>query len=238
MTEIALLADIHGNKPALDVVAQDLAQRSIEQIYCLGDVCGRGPLGSYTFDWCMEHCQVFLQGNWEEFMLNGFGPHYVENDLGRERLAKMKQLPFYHKFWLSGRRVHLFHGRPVYPGVLMPEDSAEDKKRMFTVVADEFPPDIVGYADIHRQLKHDLQDDPRVLFNTGSIGNSYSTANAHYVILRGELDAREKAPFSMEFVSLPYDNQEAVRLAWEQSHWFDAKTYEEEVTQGTWHMLR
>jgi hypothetical protein len=41
--QLALIADIHGNLFALDAVLNDLRQRSIEQILCLGDVaCGVG----------------------------------------------------------------------------------------------------------------------------------------------------------------------------------------------------
>lgn len=238
MTEIALIADIHGNRPALDAVAADLAARSISDIYCLGDTCGRGPEGAYAYDWCKANCSVFLQGNWEEYLAAGYGTHYTEHDIGQDRMAEMGTLPLYHRFWLSGRRVHLLHGRPLFKGKSMTEDGIDERIGLFSAVPDEFAPDIVGYADIHRQYKHDLHNDPRVLFNTGSVGNSFSTNNAHYVILRGELDSQVKAPFSLEFVSVPYDVEQAVSIGFAHADWFDAEPYSVELRGGKWNYYR
>ncbi len=43
MTEIALVADLHGNLPAVEAVDADIRARGIEKIWCLGDVVGKGP---------------------------------------------------------------------------------------------------------------------------------------------------------------------------------------------------
>ena len=40
---IALISDIHGNAVALDAVIDDIAQRAVDQIVCLGDVATLGP---------------------------------------------------------------------------------------------------------------------------------------------------------------------------------------------------
>jgi putative phosphoesterase len=40
---IAVISDMHGNLIALDTVLNDIAQRGIEQIVCLGDVASLGP---------------------------------------------------------------------------------------------------------------------------------------------------------------------------------------------------
>jgi predicted phosphodiesterase len=40
---IGLIADIHGNLPALETVLHELAQEHIDQIVCLGDVAALGP---------------------------------------------------------------------------------------------------------------------------------------------------------------------------------------------------
>ncbi len=46
----ALISDLHGNRPALEVVLADAAARGVERIVCLGDVVGYG--GSPV--WCLE----------------------------------------------------------------------------------------------------------------------------------------------------------------------------------------
>ena len=66
MTEIALVADLHGNLPATEAVDADLRARGIGRIWCLGDVVGKGPSSAETFDWAVSRCEFILQGNWDE----------------------------------------------------------------------------------------------------------------------------------------------------------------------------
>ncbi len=39
----ALISDIHGNLEALEAVLSDIAEVSVDEIYCLGDIIGYGP---------------------------------------------------------------------------------------------------------------------------------------------------------------------------------------------------
>lgn len=64
MDQIALISDIHGNLPALELVLADIRARGIEQIYCLGDLVGKGPNPSEVVDICQEVCTGIVQGNW------------------------------------------------------------------------------------------------------------------------------------------------------------------------------
>ena len=41
--KLALISDIHGNLFAFDAVLEDIRQRKIEYILCLGDVVSSGP---------------------------------------------------------------------------------------------------------------------------------------------------------------------------------------------------
>jgi predicted phosphodiesterase len=43
MPKVAILADIHGNLPALEAVLTEIAAEGIERIVCLGDVATLGP---------------------------------------------------------------------------------------------------------------------------------------------------------------------------------------------------
>ena len=40
---LAILSDIHGNLEALEAVLADIAQQTVDSIYCLGDIVGYGP---------------------------------------------------------------------------------------------------------------------------------------------------------------------------------------------------
>ena len=58
MDKIAVISDIHGNMPALETVLDDIRQRGIEQIFCLGDLAGKGPLSAEAVDTIREVCDI------------------------------------------------------------------------------------------------------------------------------------------------------------------------------------
>ncbi len=175
MTEIALVADLHGNWPATETVEKDIKSRGIQRIWCLGDVVGKGPSSDRTFDWAAANCELFLQGNWDEAC------------------------------WFSGKKMRLFHGRPILPEPYFVHEEHD-------LLAPFFEPDyqVVGYADVHRQGVR-LFGYGQLLFNTGSVGNGFGIAMAQYAILRGEPDSRAEAPLDVNMVMVPYDKAQAIR---------------------------
>ena len=62
---IALVADLHGNRPATLALERDLARTQPDRVLCLGDIVGKGPSNDFTFDWAMQHCEIVLGGNWD-----------------------------------------------------------------------------------------------------------------------------------------------------------------------------
>lgn len=207
MTEIALVADLHGNWPATQAVAADIACRGIKRIWCLGDIVGKGPSSPQTFDWAVENCELILLGNWDE----GIGKKQYPKDefyyeqLGEERMRLLPAFPLEHVCWISGRKMRLFHGRPT-----MPEPYYVHTE--YDLLEKYFDPDydVVGYADVHRQGMRILGF-KGLLFNTGSVGNGLGVAMAQYAILRGEIDGRKQAPLDLNMVTVPYDREQAVR---------------------------
>ena len=241
MDQIALISDIHGNTPALQAVAADMDARGVHTIYSLGDMCGRGPCGAEVIDWCRSHCDAILMGNWEDFLIRApkqpKAQKYI-GQLGEQRFQFLHTLPFTKTFWFSGRRIHLFHGRPVHETLVFDESPNEEKHKLFSAVPDKHPPDVVGYADIHRQFKTDFISNGKTLFNVGSVGNSYSSPAAFYVILHGIKDQQTPAPFSIEFISVPYDIAAAVENARAADAWFDTENYICEITSSEWHNVQ
>jgi diadenosine tetraphosphatase ApaH/serine/threonine PP2A family protein phosphatase len=88
--KIALISDLHSNREALDAVFADIAQRSVEHIYCLGDVVGYGPEPEYCVDLVMQRCKLCLMGNHDEALFrdaSDFNPHARGAiDFTRERM--------------------------------------------------------------------------------------------------------------------------------------------------------
>ena len=132
----------------------------------------------------------------------------------------------------------MFHGRPLYKPVIWEDTPSSEKLALFDLIKDEFPPDILIVADIHRQYKTDFKDDHRFMLNTGSIGCSYCTPTAQYVVLHGIKDSMIPAPISVEFVSVPYDNEKAAMNARNSCNLPDVESYIKEITLGVWHNLK
>ena len=68
MEKIAIIADVHGNYEALKTVLADIKKRKIKQIYCLGDVIGKGSRSNECLD-LLKNC-IMVYGNWEDFFNN------------------------------------------------------------------------------------------------------------------------------------------------------------------------
>jgi predicted phosphodiesterase len=68
---IGLIADVHGNLPALDAVLQELEREDVDEIICLGDVAV-GPEPVATLERVRElGCRVVM-GNWDAYFLDSF----------------------------------------------------------------------------------------------------------------------------------------------------------------------
>ena len=230
---IALVADLHGNLPAVEALDKDLKRRGLERVYCLGDLVGKGPSSAETFDWAAAHCEVILAGNWDLGVLRdgGIDPHWVpwyRDQLGPARVKRLEELPLECELTLSGRRVRLFHGRPLMPELLFADSERTALKALFHANDETYQ--AVGYADCHTQFHRAFSDG--YLFNCGSVGNSIGVPNVHYAILEGEESA--DAPFDLTLVSLPYDRERAALDALAAPGLPNAEAYMREVRTGVY----
>ena len=207
MTEIALVADLHGNLPATEAVDADIRARGIKRIWCLGDVVGKGPSSPDTFDWAYARCEFILQGNWDEGISKKLYPkdEFYYQQLGERRMKILSELPIEFDCVISGRKTRLFHGRPTMPEPFYVHSD-------YDVLAPYFAQDwdVVGYADVHRQGLR-LLGFKGILFNTGSVGNGLGVAMAQYAILRGDVGRQTLSPLDVTLVTVPYDRERAVR---------------------------
>ena len=222
LQRIALISDVHGNLSALEAVLADIEQRGIERIFNLGDYVGKGPRGSAVVDRCREVCEVNILGNWDDFLPNP--DREMDNESLRWWLKELREdqgtwlraLPFCHDFLLSGRQIRLFHASAttVHRRVRFDHDEQEFLG-MFenTEATGDGPiPSVVGYADTHDPF-YEVDRDRRTLFNTGSVGNSLGDTTPVYVILEGVPDSSADAPFSIQFVRVPYDAAAELQIA-------------------------
>jgi predicted phosphodiesterase len=79
--KIAIISDIHSNKPALDYVYQDSKNQEVEEYWCLGDVVGYGPwpFQCWQFLESVIKPKAWLPGN-HELALNRSNSEYCSGD--------------------------------------------------------------------------------------------------------------------------------------------------------------
>ncbi len=213
-TRIALLSDVHGNLTALEAVLADVDARGITRVMNLGDYVGKGPRGREVIELCRARCEVNLLGNWDDFLpdpdraFDNEALRWWRDQLGPGQGEWLRSLPFSHDFWLSGRRVRLFHASEdtVHRRVRYVRTQAEFEG-LFThssATGDGPLPDLVGYGDTHDPF-YECQLEGRTAFNTGSVGNCMGDPTPMYCILEGVLDSEAPAPWSIAYVRVPYD---------------------------------
>lgn len=206
---IALFADLHGNRPATEALARDLKAQRPDRVYCLGDLVGKGPSNVFTYEWSLAHANLVLGGNWDYALGNRVfaktDAFYVDQ-LGPQRLETLRRLPREHELWLSGRRIRLFHGRPVMESLVMPHQPKELLEPFFRDKSG-VSYDAVVYADAHRQALRTL--DCGLLVNIGSVGNALGVALCCYALLEGR-EGTQAAPFEIRLRQIEYDREQAV----------------------------
>ena len=207
--QIALIADLHGNRPAVEALEKDLAFIKPDKIFCLGDTVGKGPDSRFTFDWAEKNCDLILGGNWDYGVANKEYPKdiFYWDQLGEERLEKLRSLPLEHEMMMSGRRIRFFHGRPIMKKLVTVKWEETDIMPFFDD-GNGGRYDVVIYADAHKQAMRTM---PNGLFvNCGSVGNGIGIPKCCYAILCGE-EGDNNAPFEIRMRQLDYDRDQAIQ---------------------------
>lgn len=115
LDRIAIISDIHGNTPALNAVLDDIKEKKVSKIICLGDLAGKGPNPAEVVDIIRRECNEVLMGNWDMMISKESDYEMVKwarERLGLERLEYLKNLPFSIDFYISGKLIRLFHASP------------------------------------------------------------------------------------------------------------------------------
>lgn len=141
MERIAIISDIHGNLEALKAVLEDMRERRVNKIYCLGDIIAKGTHSKECLDLIFKNCEVVLKGNCEEILVGNIAMKsdldearraWNRNKLSDEDLKYLVSLPYCHEFYLSGRLVRLFHATPKnIEGIVGNEDDIESLYSLF-----------------------------------------------------------------------------------------------------------
>jgi hypothetical protein len=225
-----------------------------DEIFCLGDIIGKGAFPREVTDICRSRCSITLLGNHEDFFLKDPPVDYyrwAREQLTPDQLDWIKTLPLYEDRIISGRKFRFCHADPrqVHHRVY-PRASRENKLSLFLPLdAEDSPPDILCYGDVHYAYMQYFSHN-RILINSGSVGNPMDIPQAVFLLIRGRAAAPSSPAgdpdspagefgggetYSFEFIRVPYDIEREIRLTLDSSiPQRGREIYIEELRQGTY----
>ncbi len=181
MTKLAILADIHGNLPALEAVLDSLANEAIDRIVVAGDLINWGPFSAQVVERATRERWAVIRGNNEYYLLDHGTPRAPAtwSDRGQYPLLPWLQRQLVGQWqtaiavWpdtLSLRfadapPIRVVHGTPNSPWEPIYPDLADDALCALLAGVDE-PTVIAG----HTHLPLDRTVDRWRLLNPGSVG--------------------------------------------------------------------
>jgi predicted phosphodiesterase len=198
MTRLAILADLHGNLPALEAVQADLAQFSVDQVVVAGDVINWGPSSAEVAARVLEAGWAVIRGNNEFYLLDYGTPRAPAAWADTNQWALLpwlrQQLP---NPWtaviaawpdtLSLRfpdapPVRVVHGSP--RGNAEPIHSAATEAEIADMLAGVREPLLIA---AHTHLAMDRQVNGWHILNPGSVGVPLDGRHlARYLLLEGD----------------------------------------------------
>ncbi len=221
MPRIAILADVHGNFPALEAVLADIDREAPDEVLVGGDLVGRGPEGSRVVRAIRERGWPSIRGNHEEYLLDfrrGRVPsewHETEEwaasrwmaaELATEDVDYIAALPF-SLAPAGGEGLTLIHGSPrsVNEG-LGPWTS--DGKLGSHLAACGAAMLVCGHT--HRPM-HRVVSGGEVV-NVGSVGLPFNRdRRAQYAIFESG-ESSESGGWTVEFRKVEYDVGETLAI--------------------------
>lgn len=217
---IAILADVHGNLPALEAVLADVAAQGVDRLVVNGDTVNRGPESVAVMRALEEVPHDAVMGNHDDVMLMVVERRDVEIDPwyldpfwrsvkqaaeeveAAGLLDTIRAMPLTLRIEEPGAASLLIsHGTPRhYREGIGPRTTPE----VISEITQEHPADVLVGSHTHRPYK-DAWGRYTVL-NTGSVGLPFTgDPRAHYLILT--LSGGKWLP---EFRRVPYDRQRAL----------------------------
>ena len=200
---IAVLADVHGNLPALDAVLAELRGERVELVASLGDVCA-GPMGAAVLGrllelssavpmlWVMGNADREVVGAWD-----GALPADRDDPAARAAHFAAAQLDRRGRDFLAGFAVSLAadgvrfcHGSPRSDTEIL--TAASSRRRVDAALAG-----VVEAVTVHGHTHH--QYDHGRVAGAGSVGMPYEgRAGAYWAVVdRGRVEPR-RTPYDVE----------------------------------------
>lgn len=211
MTRLAVLADIHGNLPALQAVINDMAQYDVDQVAVAGDSINWGPFSRRVLEVISERRWPVIRGNNEFYLLDYDTerapahwarftmPPYLHAQLSDQWVRRIAALPDTLQLrFRDAPPIRVVHGIPGDPWTAVtPQSSAAQIRRWLRDSSER----ALICAHSHIALERHVGD--WHIFNPGSVGVPLDGEHsASYMILDGRADgwrlaAHRRVPFDI-----------------------------------------
>ena len=218
--KIAILADIHGNLPALEAVLADLAEQAVDRVVVNGDMVNRGPRGGDVMRRLADEDVAYTLGNHDDLMrkwvdrADDLPAEWFDDPFWRatgwcaERLDR--------EGWIDVLRdlpLTLEVADPEAGDVLVSHGSPRhyregygrylDERAMGAIV-EHHPASVFVGSHTHRPLARRWGG--RTFLNTGAVGTPFNgDPRAQYLVLTSE-----SGRWQPEFRAVPYDRDDAL----------------------------
>lgn len=227
----AIISDIHSNYAALKSVLEDIDQKNIKEVFCLGDIVGYGPEPRECIDLIIERQIVSIMGNhdhavfyeptnfntgaerasyWTRQMLED----EPDQKKRKQRWAFLGRLPVR----LQMGNTLMVHGSPRKPvnEYIFPDDIYTNTSKLLAIferlericfvghthVPGVFLEDPDFYSTDEINNVYPITDKEKAIINVGSVGQPRDQdVRASYVIVKDD---------KVEFVRVTYDIEETV----------------------------
>jgi len=227
----AIISDIHSNYAALKSVLEDIDQKNIKEVFCLGDIVGYGPEPRECIDLIIERQIVSIMGNhdhavfyeptnfntgaerasyWTRQMLED----EPDQKKRKQRWAFLGKLPVR----LQMGNTLMVHGSPRKPvnEYIFPDDIYTNTSKLLAIferlericfvghthVPGVFLEDPDFYSTDEINNVYPITDKEKAIINVGSVGQPRDQdVRASYVIVKDD---------KVEFVRVTYDIEETV----------------------------
>ncbi len=246
MTRIVVMADIHGNLPALQAIMADLRRIAPDRVIVAGDVINRGPQSKECLQAVRAAGWAVLFGNHEEYVLKaGAGElpqewysdwwlptRTVAAEMSAEESAYLRALPWFEVIAVPGLpAIRVVHGSPRFLNEGLGFWMSDSE--LIEAWGDAPEPIVIG-AHTHRSFERRV--DGRWALNCGAVGAPFNgNPAAQYLVLTAQ-----DGEWEADFRAVPYDRS-PVYEAWERSGLLErsmvAHVFKYEVETATFHLL-
>lgn len=229
MTRLAILADIHGNMPALEAVIADLEQFQPDQVIVAGDAINWAPFSAQVLEAIDARRWTVIRGNHEFYLLDLHTPrapaiwkdrtvygalHLLQEEISSVWFNRIATWPDQLSLYFpDAPPILVVHGSPRSNREHMMQSTPDEQIR---ALLQNVPQSIVICA--HSHIAMDRQVDGWRLINPGSVGLPLDLIiQASYALLDavdGEWRATfRRVPYEIAAVEQAFEEQNVIERA-------------------------